>query len=99
MYAGVAALTRLFGEPDEFIRSEVRDGLRAYVYRTGQRAIAIVWRDNGKERAIQLPANVRAYDIMGNQLHLRIVPLNESPAYLVTDRGHADALLRAVANE
>ncbi|MBM3888091.1 MAG: hypothetical protein FJ388_03090 [Verrucomicrobia bacterium] len=94
MLPGVAALTRLLGVPDECIKTVARDGHRACVFRTAKRIVAIVWRDDGKQRALQVPATVRACDIMGNELPSKTIPLSESPVYLVTDRKHAEVILQ-----
>jgi hypothetical protein len=83
MLPGVAALTRLLGVPDECVQRLGRDDWRAYVFRTGGRAVAIAWCAEGRSRTLALAKGVRAYDIMGDELPTRDAALTESPVYLV----------------
>jgi hypothetical protein len=83
MYAGVAALTRLLGVPDECVKTVHADGLCAYVFQAKDRLVAIAWCEAGKSRKLKpLPA-VQAFDIMGNSLSLKGSVLQESPVYLL----------------
>ena len=52
MYAGVAALTRLLGVPDECVNTAHDDGLAAYVFRAKDRLVAIAWCEAGKARKL-----------------------------------------------
>jgi hypothetical protein len=83
MYAGVAALTRLLGVPDECVNTAHDDGLAAYVFRAKDRFVAIAWCEAGKSRRLKSAPTVQAYDIMGNSLSLKDSVLEESPVYLV----------------
>jgi len=83
MYAGVAALTRLLGVPDECVKMVLTDGLAAYVFRVKDRVVAIAWCEAGRSRKLKSAATVQAYDIMGNGLSLKDSVLEESPLYLV----------------
>jgi hypothetical protein len=82
MYAGVAALTRLLGVPRECVRAVNRGGVRAYVFRTGDRLVAVAWREGGRAGPLRLGPGVTAYDIMGNELARAGAALGESPLYL-----------------
>jgi hypothetical protein len=84
MLTGAAALTRLLGEPDECVKKVNRDDLRAYVFRSKGRAVAIAWCGEGKRQPLALVKGVRAYDIMGNALAARDAALSETPVYLVS---------------
>ena len=83
MYAGVAALTRLLGVPDECVRTIHTDGLVAYVFQVKDRVVAIAWCEAGRSQKLKSAPNVQAYDIMGNSLPLNASVLEESPVYLV----------------
>jgi hypothetical protein len=83
MYAGVSALTRLLGLPDECVKTVHEDGLAAYVFRVKDRAVAIAWCEAGQSRKLKPAGGVQAYDIMGNGLLLKDAVLGESPVYLV----------------
>jgi len=82
MYAGVAALTRLLGVPDECVKTLHSDGLAAYVFRVKDRAVAVAWCEPGRSRRLKLAPTVQAYDIMGNPLSLKDAALEASPVYL-----------------
>ena len=83
MYAGVAALTRLLGVPDECVKAIHADGLCAYVFGAKARLVAIAWCESGKSRKLKPAPAIQAYDIMGNRLSLKDLVLEESPLYLV----------------
>ena len=83
MYAGVAALTRLLGVPDECVKTVRTDALCAYVFQAKDRLVAIAWCEAGKSRKLKPAPAVQAYDIMGNRLSLKDSVLQESPVYLV----------------
>jgi hypothetical protein len=83
MYAGVAALTRLLGVPDECVETVHTEGLAAYVFRVKDRVVAIAWCEAGRSRKLRLARAVQAYDIMGNSLSLKDPVLGGSPVYLV----------------
>jgi len=83
MYAGVAALTRLLGVPDECVNTVHTDALCAYVFRAKDRLVAIAWCEAGNSRKLKPAPAVQAYDIMGNSLSLKDSVLQESPVYLV----------------
>ncbi len=82
MYAGVAALTRLLGVPDECVKTVHDSGLWAYVFRTKDRVVAIAWCESGHSRKFDLAPTVQAYDIMGNAISPASLMLGQSPIYL-----------------
>jgi hypothetical protein len=83
MYAGVAALTRLLGVPDECVKKVHAEGLSAYVFRAKDRLVVIAWCEAGRSRKLKPAPAVQVYDIMGNALSLKDSVLEESPVYLV----------------
>jgi hypothetical protein len=83
MYAGVAALTRLLGVPDECVKTMHANGLAAYVFRVKDRAVAIAWCDTGRSRKLVSDRGAQVYDIMGNSLSPIHMVLEESPVYLI----------------
>jgi len=83
MFAGVAALTRLLGVPDECVKTVHDVGLAAYVFRVKDRLVAIAWCEAGKSRRLRSAPTVQAYDMMGNSVSLKEAMLGESPVYLV----------------
>lgn len=82
MYAGAAALTRLLGVPQSCEQIIHRAGVRAYIFRTAGRSVAIAWQDNGQTKRLKPTPPVTAWDIMGNELPTGEVVLGESPLYL-----------------
>jgi hypothetical protein len=82
MYAGMAALSRLLGVPEECAGTVARGDLRAYVFRVPGRAVAIAWCGDEAPRTFTRPAGVQVFDVMGNELPAREVRLNSSPIYL-----------------
>ncbi len=96
MYAGVAAFTKLVGVPDACVQSINRDGICACVFRTGSRTIAVAWRSDGKTVPLKFGKNLRAFDVMGNEIAPREAAISESPVYLTGE--DADTIVRALAN-
>jgi len=94
MLPGVAALTRLFGVPDECVKKIVRDDLRAYVFRSKGRAVAIAWCGESQRRPLTLAKGVRAFDIMGNELPARHAALSETAVYLAG--GDAESIIQSL---
>ncbi|MBI5685021.1 MAG: carbohydrate binding domain-containing protein [Verrucomicrobia bacterium] len=94
MLSGVAALTHLLGVPDECVKKIVHDDLRAYVFRSKGRAVAIAWCGENQRRPLTLAKGVRAYDIMGNALPPREAALGELPVYLAG--GDAESVLQSL---
>lgn len=83
MYAGVAALTKIFGVPEACERIVNREGTIAYFFRTGGRTLAIAWR-TGVGKAPLKPVNgVTVLDIMGNPIEVNVASLSETPVYLL----------------
>jgi len=82
MLPAVAALARILGTPDAFVKKIERDGLVGYIFRSKGRAVAIAWADAG---VVPLPigAGVRAFDIQGNALPQGEIRVGETPVYLV----------------
>jgi hypothetical protein len=83
MYAGIAALTRLLGVPEECVKTVHDDGLAAYVFRGKDRVVAIAWCEAGRSQKLKPDRAVQAYDIMGNSLSPLHSVLEESPVYVV----------------
>ena len=94
MLPGIAALTRLFGVPQECVKIIHREDLRAYVFRDKDRAVAVTWCNVDQKRSLTLAPNVRAYDIMGNEISPHDVVVTESPIYLLSTS--ADAILQSL---
>jgi hypothetical protein len=82
MYAGVAALTKWLGVPQECVQIVKRNGVRAYIFRTANRLVAVAWSEDGPGQVLKLPPNVTAYDIMGNEVPRLEASLSEAPLYL-----------------
>jgi hypothetical protein len=95
MYARISTLTRLLGVPDEFVKRIHGDGLEACVFRVENGAAAVAWSGEGQSRALKLAPDVRAYDIMGNEVPASEVVLGESPVYVVSAK--ADAVLETLS--
>ena len=94
MYAGIAALTTLFGVPEECVKAVNRDDLKAYVFRGKNRGVAIAWCRAEQRQSLRLAAGVRTYDIMGNEIPASSAALTDSPVYLVS--ASADAILQSL---
>jgi hypothetical protein len=95
MYAGVAALTRLLGVPDECVRILNQGGLQAYAFRVRDHIVAVAWCESGRTRRVARDDGCHVYDIMGNRLSGPDVALEVSPIYLVGPT--ADAVLAALS--
>ena len=60
MYAGVAALTTLFGVPEQCVKTVKREDLHAYVFRGKGRAVAVAWCGADRKKPIaRRPASAR----------------------------------------
>jgi hypothetical protein len=94
MLPGVAALTRIFGSPENFVQRVEREGLFCYVFRRKSGAVAVAWCGGGKTQAVNLGAKVSAYDVMGNAISGKNLNVDESPFYLVGDK--AEAIIEAL---
>jgi hypothetical protein len=68
MYAGMSALTHLLGVPDALLKRIHGQGLEACVFGVKNRAVAVAWCPEDQSHALTLSPDVRAYDVMGNQL-------------------------------
>ena len=86
MYAGAAALNRLFGVPESCVLKVERDDLRAYVFQKLGDAVAVVWSGAEKPPELALPKGVQAFDIMGNALPQRTLTPTATPIYLQAAR-------------
>jgi len=95
MYAGVAALTRLLGVPDECVKALHGDGVSAYVFKSKHRLVAIAWCEAGQARKLKPASGVQVYDIMGNPLPPKGAVLEETPLYLAGES--AESILASVA--
>jgi hypothetical protein len=68
MYAGVGALTMLWSVPESCERNAHRDGIKAYLFRTGGGTVVIGWRSGGETRPLEAESGVAVRDLMGNPL-------------------------------
>lgn len=98
MYAATAALTRLLGTPDQCLGTISGQDVKAYLFRTGSRCVAIVWTMDGREQTITLSPDLKSFDVMGNPT-ATTVQITSSPLYIVAradqERTVRDALARA----
>lgn len=99
MYAGVAALTRLLGTPQECIGHVDRNGVKGYAFKVGERAVAIAWRSDGRPAPLKLAPGQRAYDVMGNESKPREILLGKSPIYVIAASAQGKAILDTLAPE
>lgn len=84
MYAGVAALTRILGVPDDTVHILDTPTHHAYVFKTKTRHVAVAWTSAGHTYSLTLPPECQALDLMGNILPTPTVTLGESPIYLLS---------------
>ncbi|MBI3920555.1 MAG: carbohydrate binding domain-containing protein [Armatimonadetes bacterium] len=92
--AAVAALTRLFGIPDECITNVDRNGMKGYLFRTGGKAVAVAWSNDDREHKLKRPSGVRAFDLMGNELKARDLTVSTTPVYLLGRKDESRAIAR-----
>jgi hypothetical protein len=95
MYPAIASLDRLLGTPDECLDRICDRGLMAYVFRVGNRTVAIAWCADEKTRKLTLTGDIEVYDVMGNKLAQRSPLLGQSPLYVRGKR--VESILRALA--
>jgi hypothetical protein len=95
MYPAIASLARLLGTPDECLDRICDRGLMAYVFRVGNRTVAIAWCADEKTRKLTLTGDIEVYDVMGNKLAQRSPLLGQSPLYVRGKR--VESILRALA--
>ncbi|MEI7732018.1 MAG: glycosyl hydrolase [Verrucomicrobiota bacterium] len=95
MYPAMAPLSQLLGTPDAFVEKLTTGGCWCYVFQRQASGVAIAWCEQGKEKLIQLPAGITAYDIMGNA-HPTGTPLrlDTAPIYLLGRTEAIQALMR-----
>ncbi len=83
-YAAQAELSRLIGTDVEFVRKwEKPEGLQAYEFRSRGRTVVIAWTRRA-DFTLDVPAGMRALDLMGNPLPAGPVKLADVPVYLVS---------------
>lgn len=85
MYPGVAALTQILGVPEAFLRKIERGGLRAYLFRARNHAVAVAWNRGAEAKLLRHSQGIHAFDIMGNELPAHDTVLGESPLYVTGD--------------
>ena len=100
-YSAYAAMTAILGEA-RFAHavSGLPAGVQAYVFRTGDRAVTVVWADTDTDVEVPVPGALRAvHDIMGAPLPLAAtLTATADPIYLVSDGG-ADLRARPVGDD
>jgi hypothetical protein len=94
MYAGVAALTRLFGVPEASERRVHGQDTTAYFFRTAGQTLAVAWRTGEGVELLKPVAGVTVHDIMGNRVEPNAARLSETPVYL--SGASADLIARAL---
>ncbi len=94
MYAGVAALTKLLGVPERCERIVNRQEAIAYLFRSGDRTLAIAWRSGEGQVPLKPVRGVTVRDIMGNPVAGGAAVLSETPVYLLG--ANADLVERAL---
>ena len=72
--------------PEACVHRVTDAGRRGYVFRTRDRAAAVVWSVTDATNRLALTLSIRAYDIMGNELSDRTIQFGDSPIYLVSAR-------------
>ncbi len=94
MYPAVAALTRLLGTPDECLGTISQGEARAYLFRRGERSVAVAWTVSPRGFALKDAPRVNVFDIMGNRIKGRAHVLGATPVYLL-DRSRDARNIRA----
>jgi len=86
MYVASAVLCRLLGVPDECVKVIKNQEIRAYVFRSGKKYIAICWNNADKPQPLFVPSSVQIFDVMGNLIKERKTNLDRSPKYLISSQ-------------
>ena len=97
IYAAVAAQAKMLCPDAEFVRQlALGDGIRAYLFRRGDRLVLAAWRfrAGARQRLILGHPGLHAHDLMSNPLDTRAVELTSAPVYVVSS-GLTDAQLEA----
>lgn len=82
MYPGIAALTEFLGVPKAFVKKIERGALRAYLFRSRNRIVAVAWNRDPEGMPLRLSARTRAFDVMGNEIAAPGAAVGESPIYV-----------------
>jgi hypothetical protein len=82
VYPVLAVLTEFLGVPESFIKKIEQGGLRAYLFKSNGRIVAVTWNRDAKPTPLRLADSVRAFDIMGNELAVTGA-VGESPIYVI----------------
>ena len=85
IYAAVAAQAKMLSPDAEFVKKlALGDGIRAYLFRRGDRLVLAAWRFRAgvPQRLILGHPGLRAHDIMSNPLAPRAVELTPMPIYV-----------------
>ncbi|NOX55488.1 MAG: hypothetical protein GXP27_13835 [Planctomycetes bacterium] len=87
MYAALSALANRLGpNPKPVPLPGSRRALRAYLFDTSRGAVAIIWHRGENPPKLHLPADISAFDIMGNRLQEKTVSVTATPVYLAAPR-------------
>jgi len=101
MYAGIAALTKMFSTVSSPLQVVDRDGLHGYVFSTvdlpdgHHSVVAVAWTSSEKARRLTIDPAATAFDLMGNTIGEQTIELTETPVYLVAHE--PDPVLRTLA--
>lgn len=101
-YAAISALSNLLGPSPEYsgqLKTPEMTNAYGYAFQCNGRAVLAAWapRDNGEPKIcwIDVPAEVKALDIMGNRMNTGKITLSGSPVYLESDALSPEAMLAA----
>jgi len=97
IYAAQAVLAELLTPTARFVkRLPLRDGVRTYLFRDGERLVAVIWSTGrGKPGAIALTDDrLQLWDLMGRPQPARHFIPSGSPVYVVA-KGVADGAFAA----
>ena len=83
MYVALSALANLLGPAPKPVSPAVTDDrLQAYLFDTGEGAVAIVWSSDEQSFGLPLRDQVTARDIMGNAIKQNRIDVGYTPLYL-----------------
>jgi hypothetical protein len=94
IYAAAASLTRRLGTPDGCFKVVKSNTLRAYLFRAGERFVAVAWSAKSKTVDVALAPAITGFDMMGNRLTSNSVKVGSSPIYL--EAASARALVESI---
>ena len=85
IYAAQAVMSHLFPPTCKFAkRLALGEGVKAYLFRDGQRTVAVVWAPTAKPKPIRLGSDkIEIWDIMGRPQSSRQFTPSGTPVYLI----------------